>query len=335
MSLPNNEPLVVQALRRWREALEASEAATMLEMARRWQQIEAGLDADIVALAAEFARRREAGEVITQQMIWRDERYQRLKARLEEEIARMNREYMIDAITRAQVEFGLMGAQSARDAIQASYTLGIGPSFPVINRDAIETMAGFLGDGSPLSRLLREASPDAWHGLANALMEGIGRGLNPAEVARLMADGMGMGLDRALLIARTEINRTYRAASVMQYRESNVVKGFRRLVKKETACPACLFLDGEAFDLASELDDHPNGKCMAVPVVVGAGAPRWQTGETWFKGLDEERQAEILGPGRFELWQSGQVGLKDLVDKKHDETWGDQPRLRPIAELTD
>jgi hypothetical protein len=148
-----------------------------------------------------------------------------------------------------------------------------------------------------------------------------------------MANGMGMGLERALLIARTESARAYRTGSLEQYRESGVVRGFKRLVKKATACLACLMLDGETFDLESELNDHPRGKCTAIPLVQGIGDPKYQTGEQWFKTLGAEQQRNMMGDARYEGWKAGQFGLSDLARSTSNDVWGNSPRVATLEEL--
>lgn len=332
--MARKDPPVVTTLRAYREALDARELATMRDMAARWVEIERRLDADIAALAYEIQRRRDAGEIITQQIIWRAERYQVLKARLADEVRRYNSEQAIPIITTAQKQNAWMGVEAARDAITAGYNGRNIPYFPILSRDQVETMAGFLGNGSPLNTLLKNDYPDALNGLTNALVNGMARGLGAADVAREMADGMGMGLERAMLISRTEINRAYRMASVQQYRESRVVSGFRRLVKKATACMACLMLDGEPLELASELDDHPRGKCVAVPVIIGGPIAQWQTGPEWFNTLTADEQRSKMGAEKYELWKAGAIEPRDLAGVHHSPVWGDSPRVRTVKELT-
>lgn len=333
--MPRQDPPVVTTLRRYREALDARELATMQDMAGRWVEIERRLDADIAALASEIQRRRDAGEVITQQIVWREQRYQILKAKLADEIRVYNRDQATPIITTAQKQNAWMGVEAARDAIYAGYNSRNIPYFPVLSRDQVETMAGFLGNGSPLNTLLKNDYPEALTGLSNALVNGMGRGLGAAEVARQMADGMGMGLERAMLIARTEMNRAYRMASVQQYRESRVVSGFRRLVKKATACMACLMLDGERLELASDLDDHPRGKCVAIPIIIGGPIAQWQTGPEWFNTLTAEEQRGKMGPEKYELWKAGIIEPRDLAGVHHSPVWGDSPRVKTVKELTE
>lgn len=335
MTLPARpESEVVLVLRAWREAMDAKDAGAMQALTAQWLQVEKRLDADIAALAYRMAELQAQGKPITEQLIWREARFKYLREQMETQIGRFNAS-AASSIATSQAEFGTLGIQSANEAIAASFAslTPTGPYWNRLNIDAVETMIGFAGDGSPLSRLLKNDYPDAMDGLLKALINGMARGLGPAEVARMMSEGMGMGLERALLIARTEQARAYRMASTAQYRASGVVTGFYRLVKKVTACMACLMLDGEVFKLADELNDHPRGKCVAIPDVIGVGRPRWQTGPQWFLTLAPEQQAARMGPERYQLWQTGQVTLADIAGISHSAVWGDSPRVKTLAEL--
>lgn len=329
-----DDPQVIRVLKEYRAALEARETALMEEMAQRWLTIEAGLQSDMLVLAYEIEKRQAAGTAITEQIIWREERYKKLQAQLETEVKKFNRD-AAGMISGSQEENAALGIAAAQDAIHVSIaSSGVtGPMWNRINVRAVESMIGFAGDGSPLYALLKESYPDAVDGILSSLINGIARGSGAAHTANEMAIGMANGLDRALLIARTETARAYRTSSTLQYRESGVVNGFYRLVKKETACMACLMLDGQHFDMESELEDHPRGKCTAVPQVVGIGKPLWENGVDYFKSLDPEQQAERMGQEKYQLWQDGQFQLSDLARMQHNETWGSSPRVATLSEL--
>jgi SPP1 gp7 family putative phage head morphogenesis protein len=281
-----------------------------------------------------MADQQAAGKVVSQRLIWRNQRYQVLKAQVEEEVRRYNAEYAVGAVATAQQQHALLGLEAAQAAIQVQFG-PMGRYFNRINAGAVESMIGFARDGTPLHKLLREAAPVAVDGLVNALVNGIARGASSAQVAREMKeDGLADGLDRAMLIARTEMARAYRAASIEQYQQSGVVLGFKRLVSPQSACLACLALDGERFDLASELDDHPNGRCTAVPIVEGVHEPRWQTGTTWFMSLPAAEQRERMGDALYEAFRDGRFRFADLGQKQHSDVWGDSPRVPSLNELT-
>lgn len=329
------EPAVIRTLREFRLALDGRDDAALRELARQYLMVQAGIEADLTALAYEMAARRAEGKIITEQMIYREQRFKYAKAQLEEQIARFNADALA-TIERGQMDGGQLGIRAANEAIAASYTdVGaIGPYWNRLNVNAIESMVGFAQDGTPLKKLLRRAYPDAVDGIVKALINGMGRGLGPGQVATDMIKGSGMGLTRAVLISRTELARAYRTGSTKQYRESGVVNGFYRLVKKETACAACLMLDGQTFDTAEELHDHPAGKCVAVPGVIGVGKPKWEEGPEWFMRQPPEEQRRILGSGRYELWQAGKIELSDVAKVRHSDEWGDQPAVATVAELS-
>lgn len=335
MSFPNPrraDPLVVQVLREHRRTLDGMEASLMQDMGRRWLDIERRLDADIVALANEMARRAAQGETITPAMIHRAERYKILQRQIQSEVMRYNKDYAVSYISGAQERYAALGLQASQDAIVAMYPSPLSAQFNRINVEAVRDMIGFAGDGSPLYKLLKEDYPVTTDGIVDALVNGLARGQNPTRTARDMVEAMGGGLDRALLIARTETLRAYRAASVEQYRQSGVVSGFKRLAARDEACLACLVLDGEIYELESEFDDHPNGRCTVVPIIAGIEEPQWQTGQEWFEAQSEERQREIMGNARFELWQNG-VPLDKFARRVHDDVWGDAPAIVNIRDL--
>jgi len=321
------ESRVVSVLREYREELILREGSVLEEMTSRWLKIEQQLDADISALHLLMASKKTDDVMLTRQMIWKEERYQKLKAELQAAIKAYNQNYLIRELSQAQSDIGWLGVQASLDAVKASYAVGSSPLIKVLNRDAVEALSGFLSNGAPLNSLLKNEFPEALEGLTDALINAVARGLGPKAAAQEMVNGMGMGLDRAMLISRTEIGRAYRSGNILQYRESGVVTGFVRLVKKESACMACLLLDGEKFALAEMLDDHPQGNCSAVPEVAGVGAPQWEKGADWFARLDQDQQQAKLGPQLFERWQKEGFDLSSLVSKSHSPEWGDTPRF--------
>ena len=249
-SITPDTPDVIRVLFEYRQALALREDALMQSMAERWLMIERRLDNDILLLAQEIQRLQDSGKAITENVVLQSQKYKLLRDQMEREIKSYNKNYAVDAVTKAQTDFALLGIDSAQNALQIS----LGNTFANFNRiniDAVQSMIGFCGDGSPLYTLLKNDYPDAVHGLTNALVNGIARGYGATKTAREMANGMGMGLERALLISRTETIRAYRTATTEQYRESGAVKTFRRLVWKPTACMAC-FVDWKVPILTSK-----------------------------------------------------------------------------------
>lgn len=328
-----DDPDVVKILNAYREELGRKELWVMEDMGRRWLEIERSLKAEIEALEALVLSMRDAGEEVTLQVLRKKERMLQLERALREEMRKYNQEYLVKVVEANKVEFGMLGAEAGEKAIRASYVRMIAPWFPVLNKSAIEAMAGALSLKAPLYELLKEAYPKAIDGLMTALLNGVARGLGVNDVAKEMARGMGAGLDRALLIARTELNRAYRMGTIEQYRASKVVKGYKRLVKKSTACMGCLMLDGERYENKEDMSDHPQGKCQVVPIVRGADDPKWVTGREYFEGLSPEEQMARMGRERYELWKDGYFDLSALAIKQVDPVWGSEPRVATVKEL--
>jgi SPP1 gp7 family putative phage head morphogenesis protein len=317
------EPQVVQVAREYKDALLRKEAAQMQQMASQWLNVEKSLEAQMSALALEIERMRARGEVVSAGKIVQMERWQALQQQAKVEIAKYDR-FAGGAIEAGQREFANLGVESAGEAIRASfadYRQAAG-TFRQLPRAAVEQMVGLAGDGSPLRALLAESYPKAVDGMLKELVKAVGLGINPRDMARAMARGFGIGLDRSLVIARTEQLRAYREASRAAYQESGLVSGYKRLAaKQERTCAACLMSDGEFYELEAEFEEHPNGRCTLVPVVEGLPEVEWETGKDWFLGQDEEVQRGILGGG-YDLWAEGEVELEDFVGREEDEVWG-------------
>lgn len=325
-------PDVIRILYEFRRAVELKELGMLDEMASRWLMIENHLDADITALAYELQRLKEEGKIITESVVLQSQRYKALREQIQREIEKYNREYAVGMIADQQAAYAKIGIYAAQTAMRSAMGT-IGYNFNLINIDAVASMIGFAGNGSPLYTLLQKDYGDAVSGLINALINGIARGYGPVKTAREMANGFGMGLDRAILIARTETIRSYRTATTEQYRKSGAVTGFRRLVWKPTACMACLMRDGELFDVEEELTDHPAGKCTAIANIRGVNDVQWETGKQWFNKLSPEEQRAKMGPEKYQLWKDGQFKLEDLSRLQHSTVWGDSPRVATISEL--
>lgn len=328
------EPDIVRVVREQKEALAERDAATVAEMVRRWRQVEVATQRELDKILAEITRRTAAGEIVTREMIYQMERYQAMLAQVQSEV-RQYQDYAERTIERVQRDAIDQGIADAIAAIQASGS-PLAANFARMNPEAMRTIVGLCEDGSPLFDVLerRALYPESVQGLTDALVEGVTLGWNPRRTANSMMDGLADGLNKALVIARTEQMRAYRMASVAQYRASGVVSKFKRLsAKTDRTCLACLMEDGQVLELEEELYDHPNGLCAAVPWVTGMPEPEWETGKEWFEGLDADRQREMMGDAKYEAWQEGKFTLDQLVKTTDNPTWGKSLQPASLAEL--
>lgn len=325
-------PLVVDVMTGFRAALLRAEEAQMAALAARWTLVENALIGLVEQAAVDLAAEQAAGRAASLWKLRRMERYQSLLAQTRWQLDLFNAETARQVANEQRV-IGRLAIEQAGDLIRSASTVPIG--FDRLPIEAVESMVGLTGDGSPLATLLRAAGPQVEQRMAEALVRSTALGINPRETARrAVRDGLRMGLRRALVIARTEQLRVYREATRQAYIASGVVKGFRRLATKDSrTCMACLMADGEFYELGETLREHPQGRCALVPVVIGMPALTWQSGATWFRAQDAATQRAMLGPGRYTAWRRGAFDLDALISVRHNEVWGDSVAVTPLAQL--
>lgn len=304
------------------------EAKVMRKLAGEWLKIERALEAEMLKTAVDLSGQ----TLVTEAMILRNSRFQDLMWQARAQYVNFS-DTFDERVTQLQQDNLKHGIDSAADLLDATKEeFGLQFTFTKLPVNAIESMIGFAADGSPLRDLLMKSYGESVSGITDALLTGLAKGLNPNDVAQLMADGFGVGLDRALTIARTEQLRAYRLGSLEQYRQSDVVMQYKRLAKKDdTTCLGCLFQDGEIYSTEDEFAEHPNGRCVIIPVPVGAD-PQWETGTQWFEKLPEDRQRSMLGDARFDAWQGG-TPLSDMSKLVSNATWGGSFVPTPLKEL--
>ena len=317
---------VVRVAREYREQLARNEDAALKRMARYWVNMERELEPRFIALAQQVKDLQDSGQPVPRQYIYTLQRYQDLMAQIMQEIPDYEK-YAVDIITEYQIENFNLGLDDASAVIRASK-----PSdevWNVVGKDAVQTMAGFAGNGAPLAELMRTDYGDLGATITDKLVQGIGLGKGASAIAKDLREVMGTdkaGFARSARVARTEINRAYRIANQQQYAASGVVTKVLRLCYPPTACLACLELDGEVCPNGL-CEDHPNGKCTTIAVTVGGNYPQWQRGHDWLMEQSEEDQRKIIGAGRYEMWKKDGVPLRDMVKMQPNAVWGSSPQV--------
>lgn len=313
----------VRVAREYREQLARNEDAALRRMSRYWMKMEKSLEPRFFALSQEIKDLQDSGQPVPPQLIYTRQRYLDLMAQIMEELPDYEK-YAVDVITEYQIENFNLGLDDASAVIRA--TSPADPVWNQVGKNAVETMAGFAGNGAPLAELMRHDYGDLGVKVTDALVQGIGLGKGAYAVAKDMRDAMGMEFNRSVRIARTEINRAYRIANAEQYAKSGVVTKVLRLCYAPTACLACLELDGEECP-KGVCDDHPNGKCTTVAVTIGGHYPQWQHGHDWLMEQSEADQRRIIGDGRYEMWKKDGIPLRDMVEMKPNVVWGGSPTI--------
>jgi SPP1 gp7 family putative phage head morphogenesis protein len=230
----------------------------------------------------------------------------------------------VDAVVKGNAPQALtLAAQHARDA-------GIELTFQAHHPEAFIAATAALDPESPLLDVLRTraseafAADEAERAVANArraLLTAVAAGWHPRTAAKLLREALATSAYRAQRIARTEILRAYRAGTLELYRQSSTVKRWRWVASlSRRTCAACLAMHGREFDVERAVYDHPNGRCVVVPITdATTGEIARDTtpdGWQWFWEQPFDVRDAILGPALHEALRRGFVSYDRLAELK-------------------
>lgn len=306
------EPTIYAIARRFREELLRQERAAAMEMARRygeiWRRIKARLD-DLGAAYAALEEPPGPGWLFEQR------RLEDLQRQVEAEMAQY--------AAWVEQQVCVQQEEAIRQAAQMGQAMGLRLDWGRLNTQALQDIVGFTQEGSPLRELLDELGAEASEAIRRELIAGLALGKNPAETARQIRSALGGNLVRALRISRTETLRAFREATLRGYQEDDNVARWQWVsAKSERTCAACLAMDGTVHPLSERLDDHPNGRCVMVPVLKGEKPAQYETGEEWFARQQEEVQRKVLGKAGLAAYRAGAIDLHSLVAQHSSPEWG-------------
>ena len=181
------------------------------------------------------------------------------------------------------------------------------------SRDALARIPAAISE--KLTDLISQASSMAEEGI-DWVMNQLGDVLSEAW----------RGLQR---IVRTAAEQLFRRGQQEQRRQTPI-RYWRRIANHETACLACILLEGTVYNREEDFSDHPNGRCCIVPC---EDPTPDQSGRKWLEEQDEETQRKIMGKGRYEAWQRGDITLDQMTDVVPNEEFGPQPHIIPLRDL--
>lgn len=241
-----------------------------------------------------------------------------------------------DDITYASLVGNAQVTPATERAIRAALS-----AIPV---EAVTSTVGALQVGSPVRELFDGFGEAASRRLGEALVDGITRGRGAEQVARAMRDALDGDAARALTIARTEMHRAYRSASLDRYRaQPQVWAGWTWHASLDgVTCPVCVALHGTEHSSEQEFGSHPNCRCRPIPkprplqeilgfdddevralqARVAAVEDSRETGDTWFRRQSEADQRAMLGEAKWKAWRANRITLTDVVLERDDPRWG-------------
>lgn len=336
-------PLIEQ-VKRLKRAQAAQEARELDRLVRAYAVINQAAARDAEALALQIAQIfTETGKYPTPAQIQRLSRYRELMATVNQELGKYE--------TFMRVEMGLSsrlaiteGERDARTLARlAARGVGVTTTFIPLNPSTIEQLAGFLDPRGPLYQRLGLLSGWTADQVSEKILEGVGLGLNPRTTARALSkklmDGvterLGMGLTDSLRMMRTVQLWSYREANRASYiANSDVVRGWVWYAELDgLTCPSCYAMHGTEHPMSEPLNDHHNGRCTMLPMVIGSSNPVKESGLQAFDKLNEEQQKEILGASKWDAWKEGKFTLADVSGVSNDKVYGDMRVERSLKDL--
>lgn len=289
-----------------------------MDLSRRYHEARAADPSTTPAWAFEYGRM----EVLQRQV---EAELRQFAAFAEERIISQERQ----AVEAAQTHSGELAHRASRPGVSIQWAR--------LPAGAVEELVGYMRNGSPLRTLLDELGAEGSQAVREGLLEGLALGKSPRETANRVRERFGGGLTRALRISRTETMRAYRGAALRSYREnSDVVTGWRWLAaKSQRTCAMCLAMDGTWHPLSEELNDHPNGRCVAIPALRGEPRNRaeGETGREWFDRQTEDVQRRVLGNAGYEAYRAGAVTLDDYIGMRRNREWGTTRQARSLTQI--
>lgn len=321
-----------RAVSGFRRALLARERGASSEMVRVYGNSWKRLQGDIDRITKELTRVAPDDRM---RLILQLQRARELRAQTEQELKKFA-DYASARIRYQQERAISAASREAGEMIRAA--VGVGFDFNRLPKSAIESLLGAIQAGSPVHERLMALAGVTASQVEDSLLQGLMLGQGANQIARNIRKALGLGLSKALVWSRTETLRAYRSASIETYRANgNVVESWIwRSARNERTCAACFAMDGTVHSLNEPLDDHPCGRCFAVPKVFGAEVS--STGKEAFDKQPSAEQLKILGPSKYAAYKDGAITLDEdpitgVVGRKWDPQWGTMRYERSLINI--
>lgn len=324
--------------RRQRAELRRLEMATQGRLSQFWRVVEATFRARLAALLAEIG-----DQVPTADQEWLIERYRTILIQTEAVMTAFAGD-VSQALLTAQRSAALLGLEQSDALLARIYAPAkLRPiRLPV---EAVNQFVGMLAGGNPLHTYLATFAADARKRVSDVLVAAVASGTNTRVLTPQIMQALGVSRTSAMVTARQAVYGAYRGASLEQYRaNADVVDGWTWIsaLQPRRTCAVCWAMHGTEHTLDETLDSHLACRCTMAPRTKSWAKlgvrnvperPPTPRGVDLFARLSEAQQRQVLGPGKFALYQSGQVQLPDLVVQVNDRTWGKSRRERSLREV--
>lgn len=179
---------------------------------------------------------------------------------------------------------------------------------------------------STLTKAFQEFAPAIREKAKEVLIQSFDEGLGYMQIASNLQEVTDMARWKALTIARTETNEAYRAATRDFYQQAEIEQYVWMSILDPRTCLICWSLHGRKFKSSKKAFSHPNCRCTLVPYF----GQEIISGSEVFAKLEKGYQKQILGKGRFELYENGD-SLRKFVSSKTSKEYGQRFFVKPLS----
>lgn len=339
----------LQMIAQRRAALAAILADHELELVRAWVNAWDELGVTLEAALLDLAAQAKDGRVTAAQA-GRSVRLSKALRLAEERLEALAQ--TASAATLAQLGRVVAEATDSQMRVALSQlppedAAGLGPDWVLVSQDAMDAIvARTTGD---IVNRMNPLSANAARDMKRALVRGMAVGDNPRTVARQMLrngeQAFNGGLNRALVVARTEMLDAHRAGGAAADKaNADIMAGWLWSANLDArTCPSCLAQHGNLHPIDEPgPNDHQCGRCARVPKTKSWKELGFNIDEpddllpdskAWFNGLDAGTQKDIMGAERLALLQAGDIGWDDLSVKRSTPGWRDAQHVTPVKDL--
>lgn len=323
---------------------------------RAFDRAERRIQTQLEKLLKRIKQARDAGLIDSPSWLYQEERYNSFIEMLQQagEIFSQGASGIEAAKTAAIRDGADLGQRSVylangartprqRDRLRQSYPQAL--EFGSAPIEQLIAAVGATSDGSPLTDLFVQLAQDRAGDIRDILLEGIGAQESPREIARRLRGEQGIARSRAAAIARTEVHRAAREATLTRYKQSStLLDGWVWISARDArSCAACWAMHGTVHPLGESFGSHVSCRCCAAPYLRDLRTapdqpdvrPDYGTGADSFAQLPEKDQLRVLGPGRMKLYQEGRLSItpQSLVKQIDDPRWGRSRVPKPLKDM--
>jgi hypothetical protein len=318
----------------WRFALAREEAAAAERLNRAYGRFLAAIAEPRQRFLRDYTRLGENGERVLVEDIRQLSTFNRMVLAIEAELRDFDmiiRAQAVD-VTETAIEAGAAAARQMTLASAGQLAGEVGQVFMRPDPAAIKRLVDYAD--SPAFRQRYDAF-GSYHAefVRDSILSLTAQGKNSRAISAFLEGWTNMPRSQAENQVRTmQAYASRRAAHASYAANREIVSEWMWYAALDArTCPSCISKHGQRYGHDAILNDHHRGRCTPVPVVRGA---RWPdtviTGPDWFATLTDEEQRQIMGPGRLDALNRGEIAWGDMSQVYRDPIYGEMQRVRPL-----